>query len=313
MCVQRLWNNCLFLSDWRTSKAAIDSENSHSIGMGIRQTCKSQLISTRENGTELLAFTIELMSESSAYSRWFAILYWENAFWNASSRQSNRGKLNHQHYKQQKTLSFEQLCCLLTKSLLGKVFLDIQVLYNVFQKSWKSTGYSECHDMRRQLYLSEETSTINRSLLSFFISDLSREHHCNCQDVAFFVTHVKTILRKLDLLASLSISHLCIRLCYMLWCLTSRWTQFDGFQENSINDNFISLSTLKCLNPNLIMFTSFSRSLGRYRKVKISFHTSSVRKEHVCSFHSGYFFRNFVVSFSHLLHRVHFSPCNRRS
>jgi hypothetical protein len=162
--------------------------------------------------------------------------------------------------------------------------------------------------MRRQLYLSEETSTINRSLLSFSISDLSREHHFNSQDAAFFVMHVKTILRKLDLLASLSISYLCIRLCYMLWCLKSRWTQFNGIQENSKSNNFISLSTLKCLNPNLIMFTSLSRSLGRYRKVKISFHTSSVRKEHVCSFHSRCIFSGTLLLASRICYTVFTSP-----
>jgi hypothetical protein len=87
-----------------------------------------------------LAFTIELMSESRTYSSRFVIVYWENAFWNTSSLQSNRGKLNHQHYKQQKIRSFEEPYCLLTKNLLGKALLDIQVSYNVFhlviKKHW---------------------------------------------------------------------------------------------------------------------------------------------------------------------------------
>jgi hypothetical protein len=119
------------------AKQPLIQKTSHIISMGIRQTCKSQLISPRENGTKLLAFTIELMSESRTYSRRFVIVYWENAFWNASSLQSNRGKLNHQHYKQQKISSFEEPCCLLTKNLLGKVLLDIQVLYNVFHPVMK--------------------------------------------------------------------------------------------------------------------------------------------------------------------------------
>ncbi len=99
------------------------------------------------------------------------------------------------------------------------MFLDIQVLYNVCQKSWKSAGYSECHDMRRQLYLSEETSTINRSLLSFSISDVSREHHCNCQDAAFFVMHVKTILENLTywLASVFRISAYLCAICSDVW------------------------------------------------------------------------------------------------
>jgi hypothetical protein len=62
------------------AKQPLIQKISHIIGMGIRQTCKSQLISPRENGTELFAFTIELMLESRAYSRSFVIVYWGNAF-----------------------------------------------------------------------------------------------------------------------------------------------------------------------------------------------------------------------------------------
>jgi hypothetical protein len=62
------------------AKQPLIQKISHMIGMGIRQTCKSQLISPRENGAKLLAFTIELMSESRTYSSRFVIVYWENAF-----------------------------------------------------------------------------------------------------------------------------------------------------------------------------------------------------------------------------------------
>jgi hypothetical protein len=48
--------------------------------MGIKQTCKSQLISLRENGTKLLAFRIELMSKGKTYSKQFVIVYWGTKF-----------------------------------------------------------------------------------------------------------------------------------------------------------------------------------------------------------------------------------------
>ncbi len=80
------------------------------------------------------------------------------------------------------------------------------------------------------------------------------------------------------------------------------------FRKTPKTNNFISLSTLKCLNPNLIMFTSISRSLGRYRKVKISFHTSSVRKEHVCSFHSRCIFSGTLLLASCICYTMFTSP-----
>ncbi len=90
--------------------------------------------------------------------------------------------------------------------------------------------------MRRQLYLSGETSTISKSLLSFSLlfismSDLSREHHCNCQHTAFFFMHVKSIITKLELLASLKRTNHSL----LYWRLTPRFTIRKGKMQKRVD------------------------------------------------------------------------------